>query len=599
MSSPIRLAAWYAIAVLIGVCGMPSVAWAQITEVRGTIRDSASGAPVSGAVVSALNTAGELVVRTISRENGTYHLPWAGTIATLRVMRMGFRPADVHAGALPNVSASQDIRLVSLPRAIDAMEVITAQGCAARDNQGEAFGLLDQARAGLLSMVVANEQQTPNMRVVRFERLMDLNGLEVEHQTVQLDSAVDALTPFNAVHSAIDFVEQGFRSERNGVYTFYAPDATVLLDTRFQRGYCFHVAERDPSRPSLMGLRFTPAHQRGKQVDIDGILWVDTTTHTLSDITFKYLGVEPLAAAFGAGGDISFQSLPNGVTFIDRWRLRLIGSPDPATAASRSSVQSYAIREVGGELTDVQWPDGTRWQAPLTALQVTVVTEKGRPSEGASVSLVGTNYRATADVYGRATIPNLLPGEYAVSVGEPTLQPIHLEIPVRRTVTAKRASTVIAQVVAPKAESYLALLCRSVDPDNTGVRVLGRVMSPSGQSRGGVNWKLSTISNGQTRAVTGVETTPTSGIIHTCKSLDLGTVVELAVWSDVDPEVRVRRVLVDSLTVIPVTLPGRMSDEHAFSQTLPAPLPLWPVQVSEAAQYPSAKELHKSWIRHD
>lgn len=581
MSSPIRFVTLCAMTILICLGGAPAVVTGQTTELRGVIRDSASGAPVPGAVVVALNGAGEMVMRTISRENGTYHLPWASTIASLRVMRLGFRPADLQASTLQNNRAVLDITLVSLPRAIEAMEVVTAQGCAERSDQGEAFGLLDQARAGLLSMVVANEQQTPLMYVARFERLMDLNGLEVEHQTVQIDSTTNGSTPFNAVHNAIDFVENGFRSERNGLYTFYAPDASVLLDTRFQRGYCFRVADRDPARPTLIGLRFTPANRRGKRVDIDGILWVDTTARVLSDITFRYMGVEPMAEAFGAGGDISFQTLSNGVTFIDRWRLRLIGSPDPATISAQRSVQGYAIREVGGELADIRWPDGTRWQAPLTALQVNVVTDKGRPAEGASVALLGTNYRAIADVYGRAIIPNLLPGQYGVIVGEAKLQPIHLEIPVNRTVTAKRASTVIAQIAIPKAESYLALLCRSIDPDNQGIRILGRVMSESGQPAGGVRWQLSTITNGKSRAVTGVETAPSSGIVHTCKSLDLGTMIELAVWRNGDTVVHVRRILAESLTVIPVTLPE--SPKHN------------PLSTPNT----ETKKVSKSWIRHD
>lgn len=570
-----------AIPLLMGAFGTPSVAIGQPTQIRGIIRDSATGAPIPGAVVVALNSAGATVERTVSRENGTYRLTWSSTLSSLQVTRIGFRPMTLPGLTLKSTRTALDIALASLPRAIEAMVVVTAKGCAERSDQGEALGLLDQARAGLLSMVVANEQQIPKMYVVRFDRLMDLNGIEVEHQSVHVDSTSEVSTSFNAVHNAFDFVEQGFRSGRNGAYTYFAPDATVLLDARFQRGYCFRLADRDPSRPSLMGLRFTPANRRGTQVDIDGILWVDTTARALSEITFRYLDVEPMAEAFGAGGDISFQTLSNGVAFIDRWRLRLIGGPDPESVASGRSVQGYAIREIGGELAEILWPDGTRWQAPLTALQVSVVNDKGRPVEGARVALLGTNYRATADVYGRASIQNVLPGEYAVSVSEPRLQSIHLDIPVNRTVTARRATTVIARIAIPKAESYLELLCRSADPDNQGIRILGRAMSESGQPVGGVSWQLSTIADGRSRAVTSVETAPESGIIHSCKRLELGTTVELAVWKGDDPVVHVRRILVDSLTIIPVTLP-----DH-------------PAQKRPSGSNPVSQESSKTWIRRD
>lgn len=543
--------------VLCGIAALPSRGNAQTPEFRGTVRDSASAAPIAGAVVMGLNAAGEMVARTISRENGTYRMIWAPSVATLRVLRLGFRPATVNPAPLQDTQSILEVTLVSLPRAMDVMEVVTAQGCPAQSDHGEAFGLLDQARAGLLSMVVARELQTPQLHVLRFDRQLDLDGIEIEQQTVVVDSTTTATTAFNAVHNALDFVEQGFRTEANGYYTFFAPDENVLLDTRFQRGYCFRVADRDPARPQHIGLRFSPANHQSKRVDIDGVVWIDTTANVLSEIAFRYVGVEPLAEAFGAGGEMTFKTLPNGVTFIDRWRLRLVGAPNPEVTGGQRTVQRYAIREVGGELAEARWPDGERWQAPLTSLQLNVVTRKGRPAEGASVALIGTNYRAIADVNGRAIIPNVLPGQYGVLVGEPRLQPIRLDLPANKTVTARRASTVIARVVMPVAEAYLGILCRSVDPDNEGIRVLGRAMTPNGQSAGSVNWRLNAINGAKVRTLSKPQTTPSSGIVHTCDSLELGSIVELSVWRGTDSAVSVRRVLVDSLTVIPIFLPVR------------------------------------------
>jgi hypothetical protein len=145
--------------------------------------------------------------------------------------------------------------------------------------------------------------------VLRYERYLDLDGIEIEKQLVHLDSTVNARTSFNAVQSAIDFVDRGFRDGVPGSYTFFGPDADVLLDERFQRGYCFTLADADSLHKSQVGLRFTPANRKDGRVDIDGTLWIDVTGRSLNEIVFRYIGVEALAEAFNAGGRVGFKTL--------------------------------------------------------------------------------------------------------------------------------------------------------------------------------------------------------------------------------------------------------------------------------------------------
>jgi hypothetical protein len=292
---------------------------AQNAEVRGVVRDSASGQPVAGAVVMALDAVGQTLARTITSERGLYRLNRPPATMLVRAVRLGFRPTTERLPLVRTELLTLDLTLTTLPRALQAVEVTAAQGCPTRTDRAEAFALLDQARAGLLATVVARERNPARLLVVRYERHLDLDGIEIERQVVRLDSTANARTSFNAVQSAVDFVDRGFRSGVPGRYTFYGPDADVLLDERFQRGYCFSLATADTTRRTQVGLRFTPANRRDGRIDIDGTLWIDTTARSLASIEFRYLGVEALAEAFNAGGRVGFKILTNGVPFIDQW----------------------------------------------------------------------------------------------------------------------------------------------------------------------------------------------------------------------------------------------------------------------------------------
>jgi len=131
---------------------------AQNPEVRGVVRDSATGQPVAGAVVMALDAIGNTLARTITGERGQYRLNRPPNALLIRAVRLGFRQATER---LPLVNAevtTLNLALATLPRTLQAVEVNAAKGCPARTDRAEAYALLDQARAGLLATVVARER---------------------------------------------------------------------------------------------------------------------------------------------------------------------------------------------------------------------------------------------------------------------------------------------------------------------------------------------------------------------------------------------------------------------------------------------------------
>ncbi|MCA0377036.1 MAG: carboxypeptidase-like regulatory domain-containing protein [Gemmatimonadetes bacterium] len=537
-----------------------AAAQAQLSEVRGAVLDSASRAPVPAAVVMLLDASGSTLYRVLTSERGIYRILRPAEATHLRVVRLGFQPATVPLSqARPRAEGGYDleVRLLPFARTLQSVDVSAARGCPSRPDRASALALLDAARAGLLATVVAREKDPPRVQVLRFDRVLDADGLATVSQTVRVDSSAGATISFNAAYSADRFLTSGFRSGANGDYTFFGPDADVLLSEAFQNGYCFATAPPEPQRATQVGLRFTPAGRRSGRVDIDGTLWIDTVQRTLVDIDFKYLGLDALAEGLGAGGRITFRALPNGVPFIERWHLRLIGA-NPV-AERTGSVQSYIVREVGGELADARWSDGRVWQAPLASVHLSAVSAEGTGVAGAVLRLTASDYRATSDASGRAIIAHVLPGPYGVEIDDPSLRPLRLPVPTTRTITAQRGSAILSRVEITGALGVVRQRCNRTDtPKRDETWLLGRVLTAAGEPLEDVKWQVLEAEEGKWRPRTDVGTTGSTGIVALCKGLERGTTIEVAAWHPDGDTVRVRQVLDQPLAIVPLLLPARV-----------------------------------------
>ncbi len=539
---------------------LPARAQAQLSEVRGTVLDSASSAPVPAAVVLLLDAGGTTLLRTLTNDRGQYRLLRPAEATQLRVVRLGFEPQTLpltRARGRPEGGYELDVRVSPLARTLQTVDVSAASGCARRDDQASAFRLLDEARAGLLASVVAREKDPPKLLVLRFERQLDGDGIETVRQTVRVDSSEQATASFAAVQSAADFVVTGFRGGRPGDYTFFSPDAGILLDERFQAGYCFSVAKADTARPHQVGLRFTPASRKSGRVDIDGTLWIDTAARALGEITFKYVGLDQLAEGLGAGGRIGFKSLPNGVPFIDRWQLRLVDAPAENPADTRPG-PAFVVRETGGELAEARWPDGRVWTAPLGSVHITAVGAGNRPAADVLLRLAGTEYQATTNANGRATITNLLPGPYRIVVDDPYVRPIGMTIPTGKSITAVRGSALLARVEINGPLVLAQTACKRTDsPKKDESWLLGRVHDATGTPAADMRWQLFEADEGRWKPRTDVGMTGSDGVIAICKGLERGRTVELAVWrAGARDSARVRKVLDGALEIVGVRLPN-------------------------------------------
>lgn len=528
---------------------------AEAQDVRGTVRDSASGQPVRGAVVIVQDAQGTTLSRTITGERGQYFLPQSAAARRMQVLRIGFRPRTIE---LPRstTTAQLDVALATLPTLLQGLRVTANARCAPRPDRADALALLDQARAGLLTLVVAREANPARMTRLAFTRTLDLTGTRTVHQRVRVDSAADQAVSFQAARSAREFVQDGFRIKAGGQQTMYAPDADILLDDEFARGYCFHIAKPVESRPNQIGLAFAPATRRRGRVDIDGALWIDTLTRALVDIDFRHRGIEPQAEDLGAGGYIAFRDMPNGVTVIDRWWLRAVSSSDTLPDwRSRGAVeQPYVINEIGGELARARWSDGTSWVSPLGTLNLALTLPTGARAGGIGVGLEDTDYRAISDSAGRVTFEDLIPGPYKLFVVDPLLAPLGVVLPTSVQYEAKRSTTDVLTLTVPTAESFLTDICQVPSRPASPAYLIGRATNANDMPVANVNWRLRRLGrNGWSVVATG-RTTET-GLFQRCTSLLRGDRIEVAVWRDGGAEERVVRELRDVVTAVPLVVP--------------------------------------------
>jgi len=488
----------------LAIACLPVVAPSGVSaqQVRGIVSDSTSRRPIPGAVLILLDSTGTTLGRNITNERGEFVLAGAARARRLRLQRIGFRPREVTIPPAVNGVAEINLAMIAIPTFLEPVRV-TASQCARRSDQGSALALLEQARAGLLTTVVAREAKPAAMVLFMFTRLLDGTTDKIDSQTVRVDSAYRRAVSFSAAHNAAEFVRRGFmQAEANG-FTFFAPDADVLLDDRFSSGYCFRVMGPNRARPNQVGLGFVAADKRRERVDIDGALWIDTVARALRDIEFRYVGLDPGIERFEPGGRIAFREMSNGTVLVDRWSLRLIGTKNDTINDIRGRTQvanvqtSFFASESGGELGHAVWRDGTAWHAPLGAADIRAVRRDRSPARGVELGAPGTPYRATSDSTGRAVLRDLVPGPYSVVAFDPALDTLDLTIPTGLRLTSQRdSSAVMARV--PRLDEFVLDRCeaeRTTRSSSVKALVIARMMNGDDKPVDGVAWRATLFPN--------------------------------------------------------------------------------------------------------
>jgi hypothetical protein len=472
--------------VAVFFAGMAFTHAADAQRLSGTVRDSVSRLPVSGVIVSLLDSTGGTVSRNLTNERGEFRVLRSDRARRARFVRIGFSPLELPLPPVTDADAHLDAAMFALPSLIQAVHVRTNSRCGVRKDRAEALGLWEQARAGLLATIVAREENPAKVVRLGFYKMMDGNSDRVERMRVESDSADGTSKTYVAAHAAADFVRLGFSTDSLASATYFGPDADVLLNDAFAGAYCFELAAPVRSRPNQVGLRFVPADHRKGRVDIDGTLWIDSVARELRDVEYRYLHVEAGAVRFKPGGYVSFRAMKNGVVMIDRWWIRVVSASTDTTVMPAGEVQLRDwlwAEEDGGELAHAQWPDGLKWQAPLGALRLRALRRDGKPAAGTIINLVATHYFGTADDRGTVEIKELLPGPYTVRIIDPRIAALGVGLPTALRFVAARDTTSVATLTVPTTESMIADRCVENHQWTVGdsTFTMGRVVTPDGK----------------------------------------------------------------------------------------------------------------------
>jgi hypothetical protein len=295
---------------------------ATAQTVRVTVIDATRRAPVAGAIVSLIDSAGQVARRGLSDERGrlTLRAPVGGGYR-LRSARIGFRGIESEPFQVPSVGTIDlDVVMPDEPVILAELTVSAKAGCVSDPSTAASTAALwTEIRKALDATAISKETGLSfTMALWRRELTADMELRFEESDTVE----TSVPRPFIAVDPDA-LVTQGYVLPGENGSTYYGPDEAVLLSPGFLSTHCFHLNRRVVAGRNQVGLRFEPV--RGRRLpDIAGTMWVDTDRGTLTEVEYRYRNVGPEERLGGtATGRVEFLALPEGWWVVSSWWIRM------------------------------------------------------------------------------------------------------------------------------------------------------------------------------------------------------------------------------------------------------------------------------------
>lgn len=467
-------------------------------SVHGVVVDSATQLGLPGAVVSARDSSGHMVGRTITNGQGAFLIRPTSAPVRLDIVRIGYRPQR----AIPKRDDSLHVAMVPVAQLLTGMKISDRALCPGSSAATSTFELWEQARAGLLASIVAREANPASVRSIVYERELAEGDDVVRRQTERVQVG-QSTRPFLAP-SAEQLASGGYMKEEGTGRRYFAPDADVLFDDSFAASHCFRAQAADAEHAGEIGLAFDPQKERAAPVDVSGVIWIQADHPEVRSIDFRYTGLE--SAMEDAGGHIELVSPPNAAAFIDRWSIRVpILTPVTTSAGSvdegrvvRSRSAEYRVSGfyvAGGVISSARWKDGSSWEAPATGVAGIVVDRhSGEPAGNVLITFTGTADTLVTDSLGRFANRQMLAGTYQMITSDTSLLAVGRDRSDRRVVRITRGEVLDQRVELPSIQESIAQICEKPQSTSDPAMLVGHVLfSSPALARGarvGVSWRF-------------------------------------------------------------------------------------------------------------
>jgi hypothetical protein len=408
-----------ALVELLTLVTLGSVAGAQL--VTGTVTNAQTTAPIAGAVVSLLDTAGAPSGRRVlTNDRGEFALraPRAGEYL-LDIRAIGFTPLRRRRVSLgDSETRGEDVALIPIVTRLANLRVETKSPCR-RSNELDAVTteVWDDVWAALASTEIAREQRMMRADVFIYVREVDVETGLVRDEERRLVPVLDE-RPFRTASPA-ELAQYGYwRPTLGGQVNLYGADAQTLMSTEFLAAHCFALTRVDAPTGVRIGLTFRPMRGDASH-DVEGVLWIDPESRELRTLEYNYTGLPPVRGE-RAIGRMTFTRLPTGVWVDDHWLLRQPVNDVPQAGEMRTGrpapsrrAPSLTVREGGGFVLS----DSAK--ASRFVNVVGQIRRAATPAEGilgTTVELIGTELRVLANEDGTFNIGDVLSGTYEVRV---------------------------------------------------------------------------------------------------------------------------------------------------------------------------------------
>lgn len=336
---------------------------ASAQELRGTVRGSGD-APAVGVIIEATDLGtGARVANTLTDARGYFilRLP-ADALVRVRALRIGQRPTVFGEYQLAQgETRTEQLSLSGTSIVLERIDVVSRTVCSSMRDTGQVVATLyGEVRKALEATKLTSTQGQLTAEWVLTNQLTALTGDPIgTAEQRAFRGTTDR--PFVSL-PADSLARVGYLEAVDETYTYFAPDAEVLLSEAFVLGHCFQAVPWRADDRDWVGVQFRPAESRRRVVGIEGTLWLERTSAELKRLEYRYVNLPREVSGAPAGGDVEFLRLPSGAWLVQRWSIRMpkpTEFQEPIFRAGRqvgtSKVRRLRSFEVaGGEVREIK-----------------------------------------------------------------------------------------------------------------------------------------------------------------------------------------------------------------------------------------------------